>query len=1174
MIKNTLFIALIASALSCTKAPETENEPISEKQLGITFKDSFPEPEIVQFKLGPKIPKEAYIASQRKFSLEAEYGKEAVSSITPKDGLPPEGYPQLGFDKKGNVWINTSTSLQYDGSRFKEFDVIGTDLTTRSILIDKNDHLWIHGFKTANDSIEDRIMIFDGIRCKDVAGLKVKTKVSKTSLGLGMFAGADKSIWVINSLERKIMKYVGEEVVESFEYGDLSINDEASLQDLGDEGLFIFDYYNAILTRIKAGYFETTELKTILPETRILAINVTDSNTFYASTTSGTYRIDNKKATSLNKDSRGLFIDKNNFVWNITDKGIKKSKGTLTLEFENSSLFNNSIGLTLKSDNNDHTWIAVKSLIGRFDETIKTYNNLFDGGDNTSRIINLYQARNSDIYLGTLTKGLIHFDGTTITQYDFLKKQTKDSRENRILSIAEDPEGNIWFTQFGGRLTKFDAEFFQSYDLDAFLSKIYHVDSAGTFWLDIWDQDFKKGGLYKFDGKDFLKVTTPSKIGLRATSVCTDTSGAAWIGTGEALWKFDKGIFTKYTTQDGLPNDFINTVQSDAKGNIWIGTDNGLSIFDGKKFRNYGRPEGIVEKIIGSIIPDSTNNKFWIKGQFSDYLIAASYNDQTKELQVETFSANQGFPIPSYNAFLVDQQGLIWMSTNSGDLARFDYQTLKKNSNPFPIHLNTILVNGESLVWSELNENYSEDSLISKTEMISRFGKEKSTEEIEALKETFSSISYDSLIPFDFIPIGLELPFSANSLSFEFTAIDPFFSKSTLYQYYLDGFDKAWSPLSKNNTANFGNLMEGSYTFQLKALNPYGIWSEMSYSFRVLPPWYRTWWAYLLYAFLFFGAITGFIRWRTNKLKTEKALLEQEVSHRTSELKESLEHLKSTQAQLIQSEKMASLGELTAGIAHEIQNPLNFVNNFSEVSAELLDEVKETRTKSQETRPRTEEDEIEDEILEDIKKNLEKINHHGKRADAIVKGMLEHSRTSTGEKAPTDLNALADEYVRLSYHGFRAKDKSFNTDYKLDLDPNLPKVNVVASDIGRVILNLVNNAFYACAERGRSTVNEKSKSGPDSHRGEGYKPEVIVSSSKTENGIEISVKDNGNGIPDSIKEKIFQPFFTTKPTGSGTGLGLSLSYDIIKAHGGELRVVSEEGKGTEMKIILLIIKDS
>jgi signal transduction histidine kinase len=254
---------------------------------------------------------------------------------------------------------------------------------------------------------------------------------------------------------------------------------------------------------------------------------------------------------------------------------------------------------------------------------------------------------------------------------------------------------------------------------------------------------------------------------------------------------------------------------------------------------------------------------------------------------------------------------------------------------------------------------------------------------------------------------------------------------------------------------------------------------------------------------------------------------------------------------------MASLGELTAGIAHEIQNPLNFVNNFSELNRELIAELKEEIEKGD-----LEEVKF---IAEDIATNEDKINQHGKRAGDIVKGMLEHSRTNKGEKTSTDLNALVDEFVKLSYHGLRAKDKSFTADFKLDLDPDLPKVDVVASDIGRVILNLVNNAFY--------TVNEKAKSSVDNHSDKGYQPEVIVKTNTTKSPsgdlrVELSVQDNGNGIPDSIKEKIFQPFFTTKPTGSGTGLGLSLSYDIIKAHGGTLEVESEEGKGTTFYIYL------
>jgi signal transduction histidine kinase len=260
-----------------------------------------------------------------------------------------------------------------------------------------------------------------------------------------------------------------------------------------------------------------------------------------------------------------------------------------------------------------------------------------------------------------------------------------------------------------------------------------------------------------------------------------------------------------------------------------------------------------------------------------------------------------------------------------------------------------------------------------------------------------------------------------------------------------------------------------------------------------------------------------------------------------------LNELQATQKQLIQSEKMASLGELTAGIAHEIQNPLNFVNNFSEVSSELLQEMVEEVEKGHAEEVKA--------IVGDVKQNLEKILHHGKRADAIVKGMLQHSRTSSGQKELTDINILADEYLRLAYHGLRAKDKTFNAKFEADLDKTIEKINVVPQDIGRVILNLINNAFYAVTEK------KKQLDG-------GYEPTVSVNTKKISGKVEIKVSDNGNGIPQKVLDKIFQPFFTTKPTGEGTGLGLSLSYDIVKAHGGELKVETKEGEGSEFIIQL------
>jgi len=297
--------------------------------------------------------------------------------------------------------------------------------------------------------------------------------------------------------------------------------------------------------------------------------------------------------------------------------------------------------------------------------------------------------------------------------------------------------------------------------------------------------------------------------------------------------------------------------------------------------------------------------------------------------------------------------------------------------------------------------------------------------------------------------------------------------------------------------------------------------------------------------------LTAFLLYRNNRNRKkanqllQKQKEEIEIQKRNVEI--TLADLKSTQAQLIQSEKMASLGELTAGIAHEIQNPLNFVNNFSELSSELIEEMNVELIKGDIEEAKT--------ISANIKQNLEKINHHGKRADAIVKGMLQHSQKGSGQKEPTNINALADEYLRMAYHGLKAKDKSFNATLKTDFDESIGNINIIPQDIGRVLLNLYNNAFYA--------VNERSRKGEH-----GYVPSVAVRTVKEGNKVRIAVNDNGSGIPESIKEKIFQPFFTTKPTGQGTGLGLSLSYDIVKAHGGELKLETKEGEGSEFIIAL------
>ncbi|MCZ4410066.1 ATP-binding protein [Cryomorphaceae bacterium 1068] len=392
---------------------------------------------------------------------------------------------------------------------------------------------------------------------------------------------------------------------------------------------------------------------------------------------------------------------------------------------------------------------------------------------------------------------------------------------------------------------------------------------------------------------------------------------------------------------------------------------------------------------------------------------------------------------------------------------------------------------------------------------------------------------------------SVTLPYDYNSLSFEFASIHFSRPAKNKLAFMLKGIDADWN-YSNRRFASYSNLPPGNYEFLIKGANGDGIWNPeiSSLKISITPPWWRTWWAYCVYGILVLVVLRqlhSFQKARTIRIERQKT--QQKELEQAKEVEKAYSELKFTQAQLIQSEKMASLGELTAGIAHEIQNPLNFVNNFSEVSVELLEEMANEIEKG-------DMEEVKD-LSKNISANLQKITHHGKRADAIVKGMLAHSRSGKGEKVPTDLNALAEEYLKLSYHGLRAKDKSFNADFKTDFDPNLPKVNVVPQDIGRVLLNLINNAFQACSQS--ETEN----------------PLVTVKTERAMNDeLRITVTDNGPGIPSDIKDKIFQPFFTTKPTGQGTGLGLSLSYDIVKAHGGEIRVESEEGEGTTFTIAL------
>jgi len=529
----------------------------------------------------------------------------------------------------------------------------------------------------------------------------------------------------------------------------------------------------------------------------------------------------------------------------------------------------------------------------------------------------------------------------------------------------------------------------------------------------------------------------------------------------------------------------------------------------------------------------------------------SSYKSKVK-WHLKSYAKSQGFLRVDFNPpALLSRSGRTWCAATDV-LTAMDEYIEKRNNTPPPVYISAIDIMEQRQHFISKNERrkmfISTDTLWT-TEGDGFYLKNHLP--VDSGYHVQNHIKWDSVEGPTALPVNLNLPYDQNHLTLHFTGAHLSNGDKTRYRYFLQGNDKNWSPVTENTYADYRNLRPGKYIFKVRSRDFDGQWSkETAFKFTVSPPWWQTWWAYTIYVLVFIVVIRAYITFRSQRLRRENKVLEETVSHRTEQLQKSLEDLKATQTQLIQSEKMASLGELTAGIAHEIQNPLNFVNNFSEVSIELVDELKN------EAREGNKEEVMA--IAEDIAGNLEKVVTHGKRADSIVKSMMEHSRTSKGELQPTDINALADEYLRLAYHGMRGKDKTFNATLETHLDNSIGNIKVVPQDIGRVLLNLYNNAFYAVSEKKKQSVDE-------------YSPTVSVSTKRENDKVIITVRDNGNGIPEKVSDKIFQPFFTTKPTGQGTGLGLSLAYDIVKAHGGELKVKTKEGEGSEFIIQLPVV---
>ena len=632
-----------------------------------------------------------------------------------------------------------------------------------------------------------------------------------------------------------------------------------------------------------------------------------------------------------------------------------------------------------------------------------------------------------------------------------------------------------------------------------------------------------------------------------------DSYGNIWTATnGVGLIKIDpnKKVLQKFTTEHGLLSNQVKCLYILPNDKIWVASDNGAQIIDFEHgiTTNFQTEQGLSSNDAYDI--NYNDNKTYI-GTLKGISIIEPKTPNSKDTTwtVKNIGREQGLKF--LDVFLgsstFDEKGRFWIGIENEILAIID--DFNTDSTSLKTEITGLRIFDEKIDFNSgkvlINNRIKEIKELTHSDTISS----RLVNVDETAVKEIGNIEYSNVEGPHNLPSDLILQPNQNFLSFNYQALEYSNPNSVVYRYFLEGIDKTWSDITNETSSeNYRDLPPGDYTFKVAAKGYNNLWSEPAeFSFTIVPPWYKTWWAYLAYIILLTLILYSIVNYRSKWLKRENKILEERVNHRTAQLKKSIEDLEATQSQLIQSEKMASLGELTAGIAHEIQNPLNFVNNFAEVNVELIEELKAERHK-----PEAERDlNLEEELLRDIAANEEKIKHHGKRADAIVKGMLQHSRNSSSDKELTDINKLADEYMRLSYHGLRARDKTFVAGMNMDLDESIPQIYVAPQDIGRVLLNLINNAFYA--------VNEKKKTAS-----EDYKPSVTVSTRRVNDQIEINVRDNGNGIPQDVIDKIFQPFFTTKPSGQGTGLGLSLSYDIIKSHGGTLTVRTLDGSPIDL----------
>ena len=808
------------------------------------------------------------------------------------------------------------------------------------------------------------------------------------------------------------------------------------------------------------------------------------------------------------------------------------------------------------------------------------------------------------IWIGSLLNGITRYDPhkQKIIRYGNDEDKTGALKDRTSWWAYASPDGFIWFSTQNANLFKADIynTVIQHFEYDEGVTA-FNEETSSVFWIGtnsgLIRKDYKNQMTRKFVKEPHNPNSLSDDV---VTKILKNKRGDFWIGTGNGLnrYNFKTDNFTRYLyNTNASTNNIVISLCEASDSNIWVGyLGGGMNMLNHQsgKITHYQNDPANVNTISNDIVT------VIFEDETLDLWIGTGNNGGVNRMNRQSGRVTHYLPGLSISCIYRDAEGIIWVGTRGG-LFRYDRKSdsfnsiAEENAGINIVQIASILEDKENKLWISTESGIY--MLNKKRDQTIRYGKEigisdannffydgasfkrqdgelcfghnsgyiafypdklKRASDTTRLHFTKFWLDNREIVPGKTSTVQqslyntkeIRLGYNQNVFSFNATFIDFRNTEDKKISYKLENFDRDWHTSGAEERIHYFKVPPGNYIFRIKTANSNnGEWIEKSIAIVISPPWWNTGWAYGIYGLFFIASAYSVHRIQKERvIKVERERARVKELAQAKEIEKAYTTLKATQSQLIQSEKMASLGELTAGIAHEIQNPLNFINNFSEVNSELIVEMKDELTKGNTEEAKT--------IADDIDENEKKIIFHGKRADAIVKGMLQHSRSSSGVKEPTDINALADEYLRLAYHGLRAKDKSFNANMKTDFDESISNINVVPQDIGRVILNLITNAFYA--------VTEKKKQSR-----ENYEPLVFVSTKKSGDKVLISVKDNGNGIPQKVLDKIFQPFFTTKPTGQGTGLGLSMSYDIItKAHNGEIKVETKEGEGSAFTIIL------